>query len=289
MHKGMLIIISGMLLLLGLSSCVGKKRYDETVLAARTAIDSLKRTSDARIEQLEYELARNMGANDALLITQNRLLNRLDTLQLEIDRLNDRAQSSNQNFSGQLQAAAAEQARLQGKLDAIQGLINQRISEAQTIATTIRDSLAGRGIDLAAFTCDTKGGQAIVHLRETILFRGSSVDRLEEKGQAALVAIGTIVNRFPVQTVQVVGHTDNQPASRSYDNWAYSALRAVTVVNYLVRNSDLGPSRIIAAGNGEYAPIQSNSSPEGQATNRRITLLIQPRQVDLIRDIGRIF
>ncbi len=286
MHRPLLIVL---VVLSSLFSCVSKRQYDLTVESARTVIDSLKRTSAARIQQLEYELTRNMGVNDALLLTQDRLFDRLDTLKAEIDRLESMAQSSNQNFSGQLQEAAAEQARLQGKLDAIKGLINQRLEETQTIAATIRDSLSGQNIEVAYLDINAKGGQAIIHLNEELLFRGTSTERLETNGQQALLTIGKIVQQFPVQTLQVVGHTDNTVASRSYDNWQYSALRAVSVVQFLVENAGLGPNRVVAVGNSEFAPIQSNSTPEGRAANRRITILVQPRQADLIRDIGRMF
>jgi chemotaxis protein MotB len=79
------------------------------------------------------------------------------------------------------------------------------------------------------------------------------------------------------EPVQVEGHTDNAPISTPQfpSNWELSAARAGSVVRHFV---DLGmkPSRLAAAGYGEFRPIDSNDTPEGRARNRRVSLVIMP-------------
>ncbi len=79
------------------------------------------------------------------------------------------------------------------------------------------------------------------------------------------------------EPVQVEGHTDNAPIATLQfpSNWELSAARAGSVVRHFV---DLGmtPSRLAAAGYGEFRPIADNDTPEGRSRNRRVTLVIMP-------------
>ncbi len=79
------------------------------------------------------------------------------------------------------------------------------------------------------------------------------------------------------EPIQVEGHTDNAPIATPQfpSNWELSAARAGSVVRHFV---DLGmtPSRLSAAGYGEFRPIADNDTPEGRSRNRRVTLVIMP-------------
>lgn len=280
-----------LLLLLLLTACVSSGKYKRTVAGYTSRIDSLHQQlsdRDGRINSLTLELARSQGANTALLSTQDKLQERIDALQADIDQLSRRAADTRQNFSGQLEAAEADKARLEQKLADIRALMQQREKEAMAIATAVRDSLAGF-LNSQYVNIDARGAQAIISLNEEVLFRSGATSRLEAKGRQALQEIAAILLTHPIQTLQVIGHTDNRPVPRqSLNNWQFSAMRAVTVVEYLTQELDLGPNRVIAAGKGEYAPLMSNETTEGRARNRRIDLIIQPRESDLMRDINRI-
>lgn len=273
------------------TGCVSAGKYKRTVAGYDSRVDSLRQQlsdREGKINTLNYELARSQGANAALLTTQDKLQERIDALQAEIDQLSQRAADTRQNFSGQLDAVSAEKGRLEKKLADIRTMLQQRESEALAIATAVRDSLA-KFLNSQYVTIDARGAQAVIVLNEEVLFRSGATSRLEAKGRQALQEIAGILLKYPVQTLQVVGHTDNRPVPRqSLNNWQYGALRAVTVVEYLTQELDLGPNRVIAAGKGEYAPLMSNETTEGRARNRRIELIIQPRESDLIRDINRI-
>ena len=83
--------------------------------------------------------------------------------------------------------------------------------------------------------------------------------------------------QYPEFQIRVLAHTDNKPNGRqNLDNWQYSALRTVSVVKHLTEYTDLGANRVIAASKSEYAPLQSNETKEGRASNRRIELVITP-------------
>ena len=76
--------------------------------------------------------------------------------------------------------------------------------------------------------------------------------------------------------IRVEGNTDNVPIDTgSYpSNWELSTARATNVVRYLVEKDGLNPSRISAAGYGEFRPRKPNVSDENRAGNRRVDIVI---------------
>jgi chemotaxis protein MotB len=78
--------------------------------------------------------------------------------------------------------------------------------------------------------------------------------------------------------LRVDGHTDVRPiASTQFaSNWELSAGRAIAVVKYLI-SKGVSPQRLVAAGFGEFQPIDSGSSEEAYRRNRRIELKLTER------------
>ncbi|WOC16512.1 peptidoglycan -binding protein [Pseudochrobactrum sp. MP213Fo] len=74
--------------------------------------------------------------------------------------------------------------------------------------------------------------------------------------------------------LRVDGHTDNLPLSgtgRYRDNWDLSSARAIAVVKYLIANG-VPANRLVAAGFGEYQPLEADDSADARGRNRRIEL-----------------
>jgi chemotaxis protein MotB len=79
--------------------------------------------------------------------------------------------------------------------------------------------------------------------------------------------------------LQVNGHTDRQPISgggRFRSNWDLSAARAISVVQFLVGRG-IPPEHLVAAGYGEFQPLEDGDTPEAFAKNRRIELKLTER------------
>lgn len=79
------------------------------------------------------------------------------------------------------------------------------------------------------------------------------------------------------------GHTDTLPISTPYfpSNWELSAVRASSVVRLFVE-SGVAPARLTAAGYADQRPVADNSTAEGRARNRRVTILIESMSPDLM-------
>ncbi|MGD2133318.1 MAG: peptidoglycan -binding protein [Maricaulaceae bacterium] len=77
--------------------------------------------------------------------------------------------------------------------------------------------------------------------------------------------------------IRVDGHTDVRPIRDPYpSNWHLSAERAITVVQFF-EDQGIPSNRLVAAGHGEYFPIDDRRTEEAYARNRRIELKLDSR------------
>ena len=79
--------------------------------------------------------------------------------------------------------------------------------------------------------------------------------------------------------LRVDGHTDDVALSGTgqfKDNWELSSARAISVVKFLIANG-VPANRLVAAGFGEFQPLEPGHTPEVRARNRRIELKLTER------------
>lgn len=114
-----------------------------------------------------------------------------------------------------------------------------------------------------------------------VLFAPGRVD-INETGKRELDKFITIYKemepKIPLELnllILVQGHTDIDPvySSRYASNWELSSARALEVVRYLIANG-IPPTRLGAAGLGEFHPVALGTSREAKRLNRRIEIKI---------------
>jgi chemotaxis protein MotB len=103
--------------------------------------------------------------------------------------------------------------------------------------------------------------------------------RAELDGLAtALLELMTKIPQDIPWVLRVDGHTDvraiNSPQFKN--NWELSTARAVSVVQYLI-SKGVPPQRLVAAGFGEFQPIDPDKTEEAFSRNRRIELKLTER------------
>ncbi len=103
-----------------------------------------------------------------------------------------------------------------------------------------------------------------------ILFDTGKSELKPESG-LALIEIAKLLKTKSELKVYVVGHTDM--AADLATNVKLSQARAQSVVNALVSQHGIASARLIAYGDGPYAPVASNKTEEGRAKNRRVELV----------------
>jgi outer membrane protein OmpA-like peptidoglycan-associated protein len=87
----------------------------------------------------------------------------------------------------------------------------------------------------------------------------------------AIDEIAKLLSENPTLKVYIVGHTDMVGDAAS--NVRLSQARAQSVITALVSKHGIAAARLIAFGNGPYAPVASNKTDDGRAKNRRVELV----------------
>lgn len=104
--------------------------------------------------------------------------------------------------------------------------------------------------------------------------------RLElEKVAGALLELEKQIPTDIAWVLRVDGHTDVRPIAAGgvfKSNWDLSAARAISVVQYLV-GKGVSPQRLVAAGFGEFQPIDSGKTEDAYKRNRRIEFKLTER------------
>ena len=109
----------------------------------------------------------------------------------------------------------------------------------------------------------------VLELRGDLVFDSCKTD-LKPASQPILAALAEFINSVPGQ-VEVQGHTDNVPIKNSVfpSNWELSAGRAAKTVRFLTAKG-VAPTRFMAQGFADTRPLDTNTTPEGRARNRRV-------------------
>jgi chemotaxis protein MotB len=101
-----------------------------------------------------------------------------------------------------------------------------------------------------------------------------------DKVAGALIGLEKQIPADIPWVLRVDGHTDVRPISGSggqfKSNWDLSAARAIAVVQYLI-SKGVTPKRLVAAGFGEFQPIDTGTTEEAYRKNRRIEFKLTER------------
>jgi chemotaxis protein MotB len=137
----------------------------------------------------------------------------------------------------------------------------------------------------------SKGNITIQQVRDRLTI--NMVDRvLFDSGQAqvkpagvkVLKQVSDILKTVTDKQIRIEGHTDNKPIStklqdRFKTNWELSTARATTVVRYLIDQGSVDRRHLSAVGYADTQPRASNDSEEGRSSNRRIEIVLYPKDL----------
>jgi len=141
---------------------------------------------------------------------------------------------------------------------------------AQADPKVVTFALTRRSSDLAQTAkVDETSDQTTVTLDANVLFAKNSA-HLSGKASATLAKVAADIAERGTGTVVVTGHTDSDGSDAS--NQVLSEQRAASVVAALRPGSGSAVT-FKAVGKGETEPVATNSTPEGQQQNRRVTVV----------------
>jgi chemotaxis protein MotB len=124
-------------------------------------------------------------------------------------------------------------------------------------------------------------GKLTLDVVDKILF-ASGQSEVTKEGLAVLQRVIDILKNVKDKTIRIEGHTDNVKIKgalvKQYPtNWELSAARSINVAKYL-QLQGIDPTLLSATAFGEYKPIAGNDTPEGRAKNRRIAIILLPKE-----------
>jgi chemotaxis protein MotB len=121
-------------------------------------------------------------------------------------------------------------------------------------------------------------GRIVLRVEGKVLFNSGSADLLPEAAYI-LSDIIQIIENNPQYDVDIQGHTDNRPINtvRFASNWELSAIRATTVLRFLIKNGAF-QDRLTATGFADLKPVASNNNPEGRRKNRRVEFVLKEKE-----------
>ena len=191
----------------------------------------------------------------------------------------------------QLSALRSQIAALEAALGASEARDSESRTRIADLGRRLNLALAQRVQDLSRYRSDFFGqlreiladrddirivGDRFVFQSEVLFSAGDA--EIAGAGLSDLEALANAIKQLETQippeipwVLQIEGHTDKRPINtpRFPSNWELSASRAISVAKYLV-DQGISPTRLVAAGFGEFQPIDLGDTVEAYRRNRRI-------------------
>jgi len=265
---------------------VGKANLEDTLSSLR-----------ANLALAETERDRLKGVNEGLASggsRANELASQLDAQKGVAGRALAQVELLNQ----QIAALRRQLAAIEASLEASESKDKDAQARIADLGQRLNLALAQRVQELSRFRSEFFGrlrailgnrpdirvvGDRFVFQSEVFFDAGAAVVRPE--GRAELDKLATALLELEKQipgdvawVLRVDGHTDVRPiASAQYpSNWELSAARAISVVQYLIAKG-ISPQRLVAAGFGEFQPLEAGQTEDAYRRNRRIELKLTER------------
>jgi chemotaxis protein MotB len=198
----------------------------------------------------------------------------------------------------QLAALRLQLAALQEALDASEAKDRESQVKIADLGQRLNVALAKKVQELARYRSDFFGklrevlgsradfqvvGDRFVFPADVLFDSGSAdlkpeaapqIDKLAD----ALKQLETQIPPDIAWVLRIDGHTDIKPITNVNfpSNWELSSARAISVVRYLIEHG-IPANRLVAAGFGEFQPLDPGDSDEALAKNRRIELKLTER------------
>ncbi len=198
----------------------------------------------------------------------------------------------------QLAALRLQLAALNEALEATEAKDKESQAKIADLGQRLNVALAKKVKELAQYRSDFFGklraalgsrqdfkivGDRFVFPSDVLFDRGSADLKPEATFQLDKLAnaLHEIEGNIPADiawVMRVDGHTDITPIATAEfpSNWELSSARAISVVRYLM-SQGIAPEHLVAAGFGEFQPIDAATTDEAMARNRRIELKLTER------------
>ena len=257
----------------------------------------------ASLATAENDKAKLQGMLDSQAAASSAASGQISALSGELDQqkqISQQALSQVELLNEQIAALRRQIAAVQAALDASETKDKESQAQITDLGKRLNLALAQRVQELSRYRSDFFGrlreilgdrpdirvvGDRFVFQSEVLFPVGS--DQISADGSTELAKVADAVTQLADEipgdipwVLQVNGHTDKQPITggggRFRSNWDLSAARAISVVQFFA-SKGIAPEHLVAAGYGEFQPLDDEATPDAYAKNRRIELKLTER------------
>ena len=214
-------------------------------------------------------------------------------------RLSARALAQVEVLNQQIAALRRQLSALEEALDASEKRDKEAQNRIADLGQRLNVALAQRVQELSRYRSDFFGRLRVILgnrpdirivgdrfvFQSEVFFDTAKATLDNPEGRAELDGLATALleleKKIPGEipwVLRVDGHTDVRPINslQFKNNWELSVARAISVVQYLV-GKGVSPQRLVAAGFGEFQPIDADKTDDAYSRNRRIELKLTER------------
>ncbi len=257
----------------------------------------------AQRKAAEQQAAEMAKEREALAARSNELNSELGNVRGQITDLEQKLASGSASAREEIAKLQKQASELEGNAARIAKEREQLRQEQSQLAATLEQERLAKEEEIKRLTRTqeelskslqeeiSKGNITIQQVRDRLTI--NMVDRvLFDSGQAqvkpagvkVLKQVGDVLNKISDKQIRIEGHTDNVPISsklqdRFKTNWELSTARATTVVRYLIDQGGVDRQYLSAVGYADTHPLASNDSEEGRSSNRRIEIVLYPKDL----------
>lgn len=252
----------------------------------------------AALRALKTELESKISKLSGKLNDKDEEIAKSKTTLLEEQELSKSARAEVALLNQQMAVLRNQLSKIQQALEISEKLSAEQNVQISSLGKRLNAALASKVQELSRYRSEFFGrlrevmgkrkdvrivGDRFVFQSEVLFSKGSSV--LGPHGKAQLDQLATTLLEIALEIpgeidwiLRIDGHTDSDPIStaRYPSNWELSTDRAISVVKHLI-GAGLPANRLVAAGFGQYRPIDKRNDEIAKRRNRRIELKLTQR------------
>ena len=268
MKKNM-IVLAALAATMLVTSCASKKDLENCQNQNKELTTNYQDTkerlaaSQARVSSLEDQLAQQKKDYAALQKSLDKSLSNTSDNNVNISKLVDQINESNLYIRHLVE--------VKSKSDSLNMVLTNNLTRSLS-----KEEM--KEVDVQVLK-----GVVYISLADNMLYKSGSYE-INDRAQETLSKIAKIIMDYKDYDVLIEGNTDNVPINTEAatmknirNNWDLSALRASSVVQYLINHFGVEPKRLTAGGRGEFNPVASNDTEVGKQCNRRTQIIITPK------------
>jgi chemotaxis protein MotB len=268
---------------------------------ALTGRDAALARLTQQLNALSDQLSLEKNSNAAMQLNLSQLKNQLQSTEQQRNAAQQEATAKGttiDQLNQQIAALREQLAQIATALDASEAKGKQQQLQIANLGQKLNQALATKIEELAKYRSEFFGrlrtilanrqdirvvGDRFV-FQSDVLFDTASAE-LTPSARQQLIPVAQALKQISTEipsnidwVLRVDGHTDKRPINTPQypSNWELSSARAQSVVRFLI-DQGIPPNRLVAAGFGEYSPIDTGNTEEAYRKNRRIELKLTER------------